>query len=106
MIEKSLDDVKGNIHKLQVAFNDYFPQELKKELIFREENCSITIEEDKKDNYCCFDSETTKKVIFALINTPCGIVEMSKEIEGLVETSLNLGILFTTDKSVTLIYAL
>lgn len=87
-------------------FLEEYAKEVKKELIFREENCSITIEEDKKDNYCCFDSETTKKVIFALINTPCGIVEMSKEIEGLVETSLNLGILFTTDKSVTLIYAL
>lgn len=87
-------------------FLEKYSQEIKKELIFREENCSITFEQDKKDNYCCFDCETTKKVIFALINTPCGIVEMSKEIEGLVETSLNLGILFTKDNAVTLIYAL
>ena len=87
-------------------FLEKYSEEIKNELIFREENCSIAFEEYKKDKYCCFDCETTKKVIFALINTPCGIVEMSKEIEGLVETSLNLGILFTTNDAVTLIYAL
>ncbi len=32
VIEKSLDDVKGNIHKLQVAFSDEFPSQLRKML--------------------------------------------------------------------------
>jgi len=33
VIEKSLDDIKGNVHKLQLAFdNGHFPDELEKEL--------------------------------------------------------------------------
>lgn len=44
-----------------------------------------------------FDDITTNRVITALVNLPCGIVKMSRDIEGLVQTSLNLGIL-TTDK--------
>lgn len=32
VIEKALDDVKGNIHKVQVAFNDGFPKELEDDL--------------------------------------------------------------------------
>ena len=32
VIEKSLDDVKGNIHKLQLAFDGEIPEELKNEL--------------------------------------------------------------------------
>ena len=34
VIEKSLDDLKGNVHKLQLAFeNGAFPQELENELL-------------------------------------------------------------------------
>lgn len=32
VLQKSLDDVKGNIHKIQTAFSDKFPEELTKEL--------------------------------------------------------------------------
>ncbi len=32
VLEKSLDDAKGNIHKVQVAFREGMPEELKKEL--------------------------------------------------------------------------
>lgn len=45
-----------------------------------------------------FDGETTKKVITALVNLPGGIVKMSRAIKGLVQTSLNLGILKTERK--------
>ena len=38
---------------------------------------------------------STKKVIAALVNVPNGISKMSKDIDGLVQTSLNLGILRT-----------
>ena len=32
VLEKSLDDVKGNIHKIQLAFNDGFPEELRNDI--------------------------------------------------------------------------
>lgn len=40
-------------------------------------------------------SESTQKVIAALVNLPNGVIKMSKELPGLVQTSLNLGILNT-----------
>lgn len=48
------------------------------------------------------DRDSTDNVLFALFNMPDGVQAMSKDIEGLVETSLNSGILKTTDKCVEL----
>ncbi len=42
----------------------------------------------------CFTDETTNKIIYLLNNVPNGIQKMSEDIEGLVQTSLNLGILY------------
>lgn len=50
-------------------------------------------------------SDTSEKVITALVNLPGGIQRMSRDIEGLVQTSLNLGILSTTDTEVTFSFA-
>lgn len=47
---------------------------------------------------------STNRVIAALVNMPYGIQGMSSNIEGLVESSLNLGILKTTDTEVVLSY--
>lgn len=41
----------------------------------------------------CIDDDSTKAVITLLNALPSGVIAMSKEIEGLVETSLNLGIM-------------
>ena len=46
------------------------------------------------------------KVIHYLLNTPNGVIEMSTQINGLVETSLNLGILKTDYNKILLHYAL
>ena len=46
------------------------------------------------------------KLIFALNLTPNGICEWSREIEGLVETSLNLGILIADSEKMIMHYAL
>lgn len=47
-----------------------------------------------------FTKESTEKTIGTLMLIPNGIETMSKAIEGLVESSTNLGIVATTDKSV------
>lgn len=41
----------------------------------------------------CMDESSTEKVIALLNELPSGVIAMSKEIDGLVETSLNLGVL-------------
>lgn len=48
-----------------------------------------------------FSKETTKKAVSSLVLIPNGVQSMSMEIEGLVESSTNLGVVTTTDKSVT-----
>ncbi|MGN0243353.1 MAG: aminoacyl-histidine dipeptidase [Lachnospiraceae bacterium] len=52
-----------------------------------------------------FTTESTDKVITALVNLPGGIQRMSFDIEGLVQTSLNLGILQTGEEEVTFSFA-
>lgn len=50
-------------------------------------------------------SDTTRKVITALVNLPGGIQRMSYDIKGLVQTSLNLGILSTSGQEVFFSFA-
>jgi dipeptidase D len=51
-------------------------------------------------DFCAMNEEATKKIISLLNELPYGVIAMSKEIEGLVETSLNLGTLKTAENSV------
>ncbi|MFH5836012.1 aminoacyl-histidine dipeptidase [Proteiniclasticum sp. C24MP] len=41
----------------------------------------------------CYDKETTEKAIGLLFTLPNGVISMSQDINGLVETSLNMGVL-------------
>lgn len=52
----------------------------------------------------CMDQESTKRLIFALQQIPDGMQKMSPEIEGMVQTSLNMGTLLTEDSYVSLRY--
>ncbi len=61
---------------------------------------------DAKANCRVLDKLSFKKVNFALSCMPQGIMSMSAEIEGLVETSLNLGILSTLEDEVIMHFAL
>ena len=47
-----------------------------------------------------FSLDSSEKIVEFLCTVPNGIQAMSKDIEGLVETSLNLGILFTDSEGV------
>ncbi len=51
-------------------------------------------------------ADATKKVITALVGLPGGIQRMSADIEGLVQTSLNLGKLITTEEEVCCSFAI
>lgn len=50
----------------------------------------------KADN--CMDKISTKAVISLINELPSGVIAMSREIDGLVETSLNLGIMKADDE--------
>ncbi len=53
-----------------------------------------------------FDTDSTKSVIRLLNELPQGVVSMSKNIEGMVETSLNMGVVKTEEHAVTFVMAL
>lgn len=50
-------------------------------------------------------SSSTKRVTAALLNLPGGIQRMSFDVEGLVQTSLNLGIMKTEERQVAFSYS-
>lgn len=59
---------------------------------------TVTISENATVNACT--AEDTQKVVFLLIATPYGVQGLSRELEGLVESSLNLGIVATAEDCV------
>ena len=72
----------------------------------RESGCAPEIRCLTEGNYSVLDKKSENDLIFSLTCVPNGVITMSAEIEGLVETSLNLGILKTEEDSVILHHAL
>lgn len=79
---------------------------IKAELSHREPSFSVDISKKESSVFSVIDSDAKNKLILSLICTPNGVMEMSKEIDGLVETSLNLGILKTESGKITLCHSL
>ncbi len=77
---------------------------LKNEIIAREPDFAFEIVVDSNESV--FSKSLTEKIIFTLLNAPNGIIDMSAEIAGLVETSLNLGILKTESNNIVFQFAL
>lgn len=66
----------------------------------------LEISTEDPGNHTCLSDKTYEKLIGFLTHTPNGVIKMSEEIEGLVETSLNLGILSTEKDFITAHFAL
>ena len=91
------------------AENLFANLDIAKELYFTdikatEPDLYLQIEKGELGNYNCFENKNT--LIDLLNETPNGIIKMSEEIDGLVETSLNLGVLATESGAITAIFAL
>lgn len=52
-----------------------------------------------------YDAESSKNLISLICSEPSGVISMSEDIKGLVETSLNLGIAKTDDKSASISFS-
>lgn len=101
----SAEIVCNNANKLKSVLDDYF-KIIKSEISKREENCNLTITIDGDGMFKALSPSDHNKILYLLSSTPNGIIEMSAEIENLVETSLNLGILETSENSINLTYTL
>jgi dipeptidase D len=80
------------------------------ERVFKEEylenDKDITIlKQESFDNAMIMSDNCTTKVIQALLKLPEGVIKMSEDIQGLVQTSLNMGILVTKENMVTMSFS-
>lgn len=73
---------------VRVALNEY-AAEIAAEYAGIEPTLTIDMESVEHPEYC-IDSTTTGRLVSALYGAPHGVVSMSRELEGLVETSTNL----------------
>lgn len=71
-----------------------------------EPDAFIKVEKGEAGSFTCMDTRTKENIITLLTKTPNGVIKMSEEIEGLVETSLNLGVLKTEGDTITAVFAL
>lgn len=79
---------------------------IQKEISSREPDFSFSLSHDGEGTFSAMCSEAQQKVTFALLCAPNGVLEMSADISGLVETSLNLGILKTENDLVLMQFSL
>lgn len=85
----------NNIKKICLHIEKIFRDEYKYEGLFI--NINQNVEENKEKQ---FTQEITNKVIDFLVLIPDGIQTMSEDINGLVESSLNLGIIKTESNKI------
>ena len=74
--------------EVRIALNNY-AADIANEYAGLEPTLTIDLESTERPEYC-IDSETTMKLIQALYSAPHGVISMSRDLEGLVETSTNL----------------
>lgn len=88
-LRQTAEEIQGMIQ------SEYRETEPQMEFVWSQEegNCRVMSEED------------TKKVITLLRILPAGVQKMSREIEGLVQTSLNLGVLESKEDGVSFCFS-
>lgn len=75
-----------------------FEQTMKKELETKEPEFCVLLKKGEVSEYEVFSEESGKKAIQLLTALPNGVQAMSLDVKGLVETSLNLGIISTKER--------
>jgi len=83
-----------NFASFEKIANAYF-KVIKNEISAREPDINLVVTENCTDDFSTIGKDLTEKIIDFLVTAPNGVIDMSAEIKGLVETSLNLGILKT-----------
>ncbi|MCX8010762.1 MAG: M20/M25/M40 family metallo-hydrolase, partial [Ignavibacteria bacterium] len=87
--KKSIDDVKGYV--------EHYNEIVKSELATVEPTLLVAAENSKSKSKV-IDKSTANNLIDSLYAVPNGVIKMSADIEGLVETSTNLAVVSTKGK--------
>lgn len=75
----------------------------KNEIHHTEPDLFVTVR-DIDERKLCTEPSSTKRIIFALMQVPDGIQAMSPDIPDMVQTSMNLGTVFTDENNLTMKY--
>ena len=89
-----------------ISASNLYVAELKEEIKSAEPNFKAEFIKGEMGEYGVLDEKSAKNLIMALNCVPNGILTMSADIENLVETSLNLGILKTDENKISMHFAL
>ena len=76
------------------------------ELAIKDKNVAISVNKQESAEVECLKSESMKKAVEYILAMPNGIQAMSADVKGLVETSLNLGIMKLDKDTLTLQFAI
>ncbi len=80
-----------NPDEICLRLNELFKNE------YKNTDSGVTVEVTTCPNAMVMDKLSTDNVLYMMSNLPNGVVKMSEDIEGLVQTSLNLGICKTSE---------
>lgn len=98
LAEKELDTLEQVIEKVQ--------KDLSNEYAVTDKNVKITIEKENAPlPFKMLDDASTRRALLFVSAMPNGVQAMSADVEGLVETSLNLGVLELNYQEMLLSYA-
>ncbi len=89
--------VTKNVRALSESLEEVLA-DIQKEILGREPSFKPEIVVGTAGEYTVFTEDAKKEIIHFLHTIPNGVLEMSAEIDGLVETSLNLGVLQSTEQ--------
>lgn len=78
---------------------------LKAEYATRDAGIYVEIMEEAEDAYAVYSKESTANLLHLLVAAPVGVQAMSQDVPGLVETSLNLGVVESDEQAVTVQYS-
>ncbi|GAB4299083.1 MAG: aminoacyl-histidine dipeptidase [Ignavibacteriaceae bacterium] len=89
--------MEGNKYDEARSVIDQFRDQISNEFKSSDPDVKISLEETKSDSGKVFPDEFTRKITDSLLAVPNGVIAMSQDIEGLVETSTNLATVNITD---------
>lgn len=84
--------------------NEYL-NDIKCEISARESDFEYIISSSEGEGAEVITNELKNQLVCALVASPQGVIDMSADIEGLVETSMNLGILKTSAENMRINYS-
>jgi len=81
-------------------------EKFRQELSVKDPGVRVTAAEEGARTADCLRAESMEKAVYCLLAMPNGIQAMSADVEGLVETSLNLGMMNLSTEHLRLTYAI